>query len=108
MYSRAYSAALHGLEGQLVTVEADMGEGLPSFEMVGALSGEVREAASRVRTALKNMGFRLPPRRIVINLAPASVKKYGTAFDLPVAAAVLAAMGIVPAGAPGGGAGPRG
>ncbi len=97
MYSRAYGAALHGLEGKLVTVEADMGDGLPSFEMVGALSGETREAASRVRTALKNMGWRLPPRRIVINLAPAGVKKYGTAFDLPVAAAVLAAMGVIPA-----------
>lgn len=97
MYSKVYSAALHGLEGQLVTVEADMGEGLPSFDMVGALSGETREAASRVRTALKNIGYRLPPRRIVINLAPANVKKYGTAFDLPVAAAVLAAMGVVPA-----------
>jgi magnesium chelatase family protein len=97
LYSRVYSAALHGLEGQLVTVEADMGDGLPSFDMVGALSGEIREAASRVRTALKNIGYRLPPRRIVINLAPANVKKYGTAFDLPVAAAVLAAMGIIPA-----------
>ena len=96
MYSRVYSAALHGLEGQLVTVEADMGDGLPSFDMVGALSGETKEAASRVRTALKNMGYRLPPRRVVINLAPASIKKYGTAFDLPVAAAVLAAMGVVP------------
>ncbi|MCI8465166.1 MAG: YifB family Mg chelatase-like AAA ATPase [Lachnospiraceae bacterium] len=96
MYSRVYSAALHGLEGQLVTVEADLGDGLPSFDMVGALSGEIREAASRVRTALKNMGYRLPPRRIVINLAPANVKKYGTAFDLPVAAAVLAAMGVIP------------
>ncbi len=97
MYSRVYSAALHGLEGQLVTVEADMGDGLPSFDMVGALSGEIKEAASRVRTALKNIGYRLPPKRVVINLAPASVRKYGTAFDLPVAAAVLAAMGVVPA-----------
>ncbi len=96
MYSRVYSAALQGLEGQLVTVEADMGDGLPSFDMVGALSGEIKEAASRVRTALKNMGYRLPPRRVVINLAPANIKKYGTAFDLPVAAAVLAAMGVVP------------
>ncbi|MCI8550230.1 MAG: YifB family Mg chelatase-like AAA ATPase [Lachnospiraceae bacterium] len=97
MYSRVYSAAIHGMEGQLITVEADLGDGLPSFDMVGALSGEIKEAASRVRTALKNMGYRLPPRRIVINLAPANVKKHGTAFDLPVAAAVLAAMEVIPA-----------
>ncbi len=97
MYSRVYSAAIHGMEGQLITVEADLGDGLPSFDMVGALSGEIKEAASRVRTALKNMGYRLPPRRIVINMAPANVKKHGTAFDLPVAAAVLAAMEVIPA-----------
>ena len=97
MYSRVYSAALYGLEGRLITVEADLSDGLPTFEMVGTLSGEIKEAASRVRTALKNTGWRLPPRRIVINLAPANVRKYGTAFDLPVAVAVLAAMGVIPA-----------
>ena len=97
MYSRVYSAALYGLEGRLITVEADLSDGLPTFEMVGTLSGEIKEAASRVRTALKNTGWRLPPKRIVINLAPANVRKYGTAFDLPVAVAVLAAMGVIPA-----------
>ncbi|QNM06149.1 YifB family Mg chelatase-like AAA ATPase [Qiania dongpingensis] len=97
MYSKVYSAAIQGMEGRLVTVEADMGDGLPSFDMVGALSTEVKEAASRVRTALKNAGYRLPPKRIVINLAPADVRKDGTLFDLPVAVAVLAAMEVIPA-----------
>ena len=96
MYSKVYSAAIFGVEGRLVTVEADLSDGLPSFDMVGALSTEVKEAASRVRTALKNAGFRLPPKRIVVNLAPADVRKDGSLFDLPVAAAVLAAMGIIP------------
>ena len=96
MYSKVYSAAILGTEGRLITVEADLSDGLPSFDMVGALSREVKEAAARVRTALKNAGFRLPPKRVIINLAPADVKKDGTLFDLPVAAAVLAAMGIVP------------
>ncbi len=97
MYSKVYSAAIQGMEGRLVTVEADMSDGLPSFDMVGALSTEVKEAASRVRTALKNAGYRLPPKRIVINLAPADVRKDGTLFDLPVAVAVLAAMDVIPA-----------
>ena len=56
MYSKVYSAAIFGVEGRLVTVEADLSDGLPSFDMVGALSTEVKEAASRVRTALKNVG----------------------------------------------------
>ncbi len=96
MYSKVYSAAVRGLSGQLVTVEADLSDGLPGFDMVGALSGEVKEAMARVRTALKNNGFRLPPKKVVVNLAPASMRKFGTAFDLPIAAAVLSALGILP------------
>ncbi len=99
MYSKVYSAAVRGLSGQLVTVEADLSDGLPGFDMVGALSGEVKEAMARVKTALKNCGFRLPPKKVVVNLAPASLRKFGTAFDLPIAAAVLSALGQIPGAA---------
>ena len=96
MYSRVYSAVLHGLDGRLVTVEADLSNGLPGVDMVGALSTEVREAMWRVRTALKNMGFSMPPKKIVINLAPASLRKTGTGFDLPIAVAALSVLEAFP------------
>ncbi len=95
MFSKVYSAGLQGIEGYLVQVEADVGDGLPGFHMVGYLAPEVREAQDRVRTALKNAGIRLPPRKVTINLSPADIRKDGTAFDLPVAVAVLAAYGMV-------------
>lgn len=78
-----------GVEGYPVRVEADVSEGMPVFLMVGYLSSEVREAADRVRTALRNTGYPLPPKRITVNLAPASIRKEGSRFDLAVAAAVL-------------------
>ena len=96
LYSRVYSAVLHGLDGRLVTVEADLSNGLPGVDMVGALSTEVREAMWRVRTALKNMGFSMPPKKIVINLAPASLRKTGTGFDLPIAVAALSVLDAFP------------
>ena len=94
MFSKVYSAGLQGIDGYLVQVEADVGNGLPGFHMVGYLASEVREAEERVRTALKNSGFSLSPRKITINLSPADIRKDGTAFDLPVAVAVLAAYGM--------------
>lgn len=87
------SFGIHGVEGFPVTVEADLGDGLPAFILVGYLSGEVREAQERVRTALKNSGLRLPPRKLTINLSPADVRKEGTAYDLAIAAAVLCSLG---------------
>jgi len=83
------------MEGYLVQVEADAGDGLPGFSMVGYLAAEVKEAGDRVRTAIKNSGFRLPPRKVTLNLSPANVRKDGTMFDLPIAVAVLAAYDIV-------------
>lgn len=88
------SAALRGLAAEPVQVEADMSNGLPVFLMVGYLSSEVKEAAARVRTAVKNSGIQLPPRRIVVNLAPATLRKRGASFDLPIALAVMGAMGL--------------
>lgn len=94
MFSKVYSAGLQGIDGYPVQVEADVGNGLPGFHMVGYLASEVRESEERVRTALKNSGFSMPPRKITVNLSPADIRKDGTAFDLPVAVAVLAAFGM--------------
>lgn len=96
MYSTITSGAVCGCHSYLVQVEVDISQGLPCFVMVGRLGGEVRESGERVRIALKNAGIHLPPRHIAVNLSPADIKKTGTAFDLPVAAAVLLSMGRIP------------
>ena len=96
-FSSVMSAALQGLFVEPVSVEADVSNGLPIFHMVGYLSSEVKEASERVRTAIRNSGISLPAKKIVVNLAPATVKKKGAAFDLPIALAILAAVGAVPA-----------
>ena len=96
MFSKAYSAAIYGIDGMIVVVEADVSDGLPVFDMVGYLGSEVKEARERVRVALKNSGYRLPAKRITVNLSPADIRKEGTAFDLPVAVAILAALGYLP------------
>lgn len=96
MFSSVMSAAVLGMEAYPVQVEADICDGLPMFCMVGDLSPEVREAADRVRTALRNTGIPLPPKRVTVNLSPAYIRKMGTRFDLPIAVALLAALGIIP------------
>ena len=96
MYSKAYSAAIDGVDGMIVSVEADVSDGLPMFDLVGYLGSEVREARERVRISLKNAGYQLPAKRITINLSPADIRKEGTAFDLPIAVAILSALGILP------------
>lgn len=96
MFSKVYSAALNGLDAYLVRVEADINDGMPQLLMVGYLSSEVREAGDRVRTALRNTGIVLPPKRITVNLAPAGIRKAGSRFDLPVAAVILAALERIP------------
>ncbi len=95
-FSSVISAALDGLHVQMVRAEADVSNGLPMFHMVGYLSSEVKEASERVRTALRNSGFALPPKKTVINLSPATVKKKGPSFDLPIALSVLMAVGGIP------------
>lgn len=96
MFSSVLSAAILGVDAFPVQVEADVSDGLPCFTMVGYITSQVKEAADRVRTALRNTGIALPPKRITINLAPADIRKDGSLFDLPVAAAVLAAVGKIP------------
>lgn len=95
MFSNVLSAVIRGVECHGVNVEADVGDGLPMFTMVGYLSSQVKEAQERVKTALKNSGIHIQPKKITINLSPADLRKDGTAFDLPIAIAVLAAYGYL-------------
>lgn len=93
MFSRTYGAAIHGIDAIRIQVEADISDGLPGFDLVGFLASEVREAKERVRVAIRNTGIMLPPKKITVNLSPADVRKEGTAFDLPIAIAILTASG---------------
>ena len=96
MFCKTYSAVLHGLEAVTVQVEADVRNGLPQLQMVGALASEAKEARERVRIAIENAGFKLPPKHITINLSPADIRKEGTSFDLATAVSILAAFGFIP------------
>lgn len=97
MFSSVCSAAILGMEAVPVQVEADVSDGLPMFTMVGYVNSQVKETQDRVRTALHNEGLGFPPKRITVNLAPGDVRKEGTGYDLPVALAILAALGKIPA-----------
>jgi magnesium chelatase family protein len=89
------SGALHGIDALLVDVEVDLAMGMPSMAVVGLPEAAVRESKDRVRAALRNSGYDFPPRRITVNLAPADVKKEGSAYDLPIALGILAASGTL-------------
>jgi len=89
------TAAVFGIDVCPVQVEIDVSFGLPTFTMVGLPDASVRESRDRVRSAIRNCGFEFPPHRITVNLAPADIRKAGTAFDLPIALGVLAAAGRV-------------
>lgn len=91
-----YSRSLAGMEAPLVTVEAHLANGLPSFTIVGLPEAEVKEAKDRVRAALQNARFEFPARRITVNLAPADLPKESGRFDLPIALGILAASGQLP------------
>jgi magnesium chelatase family protein len=93
MLATITSGAVLGVDAYPVRVEVDLARGLPSMSIVGLPQGAVREARERVTAALVNSGFQVPPMRITINLAPADIPKSGSAFDLPIAVALLAAGG---------------
>ncbi len=91
------SASLHGVDALRVDIEIDITRhGIPAFTMVGLAEGAVRESKERVFTALRSCGFKLPPARITVNLAPADRRKAGAGYDLPLALGLLAAMEIIP------------
>ncbi len=93
MLASIRSAAVLGIAAYDVTVEVDVAAGLPAWTIVGLASSAVKEARERVSSALNNSGFALPSRRVTCNLSPADVRKEGTAFDLPIALALLTALG---------------
>jgi magnesium chelatase family protein len=96
-YARALSVGLVGLTGNLVEVEADLSIGLPGLTLSGLPDAALNEAKERIRAAIINSGVDWPNRRITLNLLPASLPKHGSLFDIALAAAVLAAAGLVPA-----------
>ncbi len=89
MLSKTTSAGLIGIDGYLVTVEVDIGNGMPAFDVVGLPDTAVKESRERVRSALKNCGFKFPTKRITVNLAPANIKKAGAIYDLPICMGLL-------------------
>ncbi len=95
MLAKVLSSSVLGIDAYVVEVEVDITMGLPAFATVGLPDGAVRESKDRVKSAIKNSGYRFPPHRITVNLAPADIKKEGAGFDLPMAMGILAATGLV-------------
>lgn len=91
MLSHIYSCGLSGIDGFSVCVETDISNGLPAFDIVGLPDAAVKEAKERIRSAIKNTGFRFPAKHIVINLVPASKRKEGSGYDLPMALSIICA-----------------
>ena len=89
MLTKVKSCGLSGIDGYIIEVETDISKGIPAFDIVGLADVAVREAKERVRAAIKNSGYEFPVKRITMNLAPANLKKEGSAFDLPVALGIL-------------------
>src|SRR5438309_3630140 len=98
MLARVRSAAVLGIDAYLVDVETDIANGLPTFATVGLPQGAVKEGRERVYAALANTGYTFPLKRITVNLAPADIRKDGSAFDLPIAVGILAATDKISSG----------
>lgn len=97
MISNIKTISLNGIDGNLVEVQTDVAGGLPNIEIVGLPDTSVKESKERIRTAIKNSEIEFPSRKIVINLAPASTKKEGTSYDLPIAVGILQSLGEITA-----------
>ena len=95
MVSFVYSAAINGIDADIVEIETYISSGMPVFSIVGLPDAAVKESRDRVAAALKNSGFDFPSKKITVNLAPADIKKEGGAFDLPIALGILAACGKI-------------
>lgn len=95
MVVRCNSFGINGMDGYRVEIEASMQSGLPGFDMVGLPDAAVRESRDRVKSALKNCGFKLPSSHIILNLAPADIKKEGPIYDLPICVALLKLTGQI-------------
>ncbi|HBB17747.1 MAG TPA: ATP-dependent protease [Syntrophus sp. (in: bacteria)] len=97
MIVKAISSTIIGIDSYPVTVEVDLAAGLPLFSTVGLPDVAVRESKDRIKAAVKNSGYPFPGHHVTVNLAPADIKKEGTAFDLPIAVAILTAQELMPA-----------
>ena len=95
MLSQVKSMALQGVQGHLITIQVDISSGLPSWDVVGLPDISIKESKQRVKAALKNIGYELPSRKIIINLAPANIKKEGSLFDLPISLGILCDLNIL-------------
>ncbi len=95
MLSIVKSMSLVGLEGYLLNIEVDVSAGIPCWDIVGLPDVSVKESRERVRTAIKNSGYDMQSRKIVVNLSPADIKKEGSFFDLPIAIGILACSGNI-------------
>lgn len=96
MLSKIKSIALNGLDGNLVEIQTDISNGIPEFEIVGLPDASVKEAKKRINSAIKNSKIEFPNKKILINLAPANIRKEGSGFDLAMAVGILIAMGKTP------------
>ncbi len=97
MFARIYGATILGLHGNIITVETDISNGLPAFEIVGLATTSVKESKERVRSAIKNSGYEFPMRRITVNLAPADLKKDSAGLDVAIAIGMMVSSGQIPA-----------
>lgn len=95
MITKVLSATCIGVNAALIEIEVDVSNGMPNFQIVGLPDAGVKESRERIRAAIKNSGFRFPPEKITVNLAPADLKKEGAAFDLPIAIGILASSGLL-------------
>jgi magnesium chelatase family protein len=94
--SHVLSASVVGIEASPIHIEVDVSSGLPGFHIVGLADAGVKEGRTRIRGSLENSGIKLPPRKIVVNLAPADLRKDGAAYDVPIAVGILAGAGLLP------------
>lgn len=95
MLAKIKSMSILGIEGKLIDIQVDVSDGIPSWEMVGLPDASIKESKQRVRTALKNIDLPVRSRKILINLAPANIKKEGSFFDLPIALGILCDTGVI-------------
>ena len=95
MNKTVFSSSYLGATSFLVEVEIDISSGIPLFSIIGLGDTAISESRDRIRTALKNSDFTLPPKKIIVNLSPAGIKKEGAHFDLPIAIGIITTMGFI-------------
>jgi magnesium chelatase family protein len=95
MVSRIYSSCVVGIDAYELAAEVDIGSGLPGFNIVGLPDMAIKESRDRIKAAIRNSGFSFPSKKIIVNLAPADIKKEGASFDLPIALAILSTEGVI-------------